>query len=95
VLGAPGLTVVGSSAMFTVFTYIAPTLREATHASLADRASRADHELHLSCTAIVSEVIGTTVMKQSEGLTRSCIASSTLRQRGPAAACDAVCLVSI
>jgi DHA1 family inner membrane transport protein len=35
VLGALALTVVGSSAMFTVFTYIAPILREATHASLA------------------------------------------------------------
>lgn len=34
VLGALGLTIVGSSAMFTVFTYIAPILREATHASL-------------------------------------------------------------
>lgn len=34
VLGALALTVVGSSAMFTVFTYIAPILREATHASL-------------------------------------------------------------
>ncbi|AKU97893.1 Putative transport protein [Labilithrix luteola] len=34
VLGALGLTVVGSSAMFTVFTYIAPILREVTHASL-------------------------------------------------------------
>ncbi|MEI9850265.1 MAG: MFS transporter [Sphingomonas sp.] len=34
VLGALGLTVVGSSAMFTVFTYIAPILRDATHASL-------------------------------------------------------------
>jgi DHA1 family inner membrane transport protein len=34
VLGALGLTVVGSSAMFTVFTYITPILREATHASL-------------------------------------------------------------
>jgi len=33
VLGALALTVVGSSAMFTVFTYIAPILREATHAS--------------------------------------------------------------
>ena len=33
-LGALGLTVVGSSAMFTVFTYIAPILREVTHASL-------------------------------------------------------------
>ena len=35
VLGALALTVVGSSAMFTVFTYIAPILRDATHASLA------------------------------------------------------------
>ena len=34
VLGALGLTVVGASAMFTVFTYITPILREATHASL-------------------------------------------------------------
>ncbi|ATY30656.1 MFS transporter [Sphingomonas psychrotolerans] len=34
VLGALALTVAGSSAMFTVFTYIAPILREATHASL-------------------------------------------------------------
>ena len=34
VLGALALTVVGSSAMFTVFTYIAPILREQTHASL-------------------------------------------------------------
>lgn len=34
VLGALGLTVVGSSAMFTVFTYIAPILREVTQASL-------------------------------------------------------------
>jgi MFS transporter, DHA1 family, inner membrane transport protein len=34
VLAALALTVVGSSAMFTVFTYIAPILREATHASL-------------------------------------------------------------
>jgi DHA1 family inner membrane transport protein len=34
VLGALALTVVGSSAMFTVFTYMAPILREATHASL-------------------------------------------------------------
>lgn len=34
VLGALTLTVVGSSAMFTVFTYISPILREATHASL-------------------------------------------------------------
>jgi DHA1 family inner membrane transport protein len=34
VLAALGLTVVGSSAMFTVFTYIAPILREQTHASL-------------------------------------------------------------
>ncbi|USI72586.1 MFS transporter [Sphingomonas morindae] len=33
VLGALALTVIGSSAMFTVFTYIAPILREATHAS--------------------------------------------------------------
>jgi len=35
VLSALALTVVGSSAMFTVFTYIAPILREATHASLS------------------------------------------------------------
>jgi DHA1 family inner membrane transport protein len=35
VLGALALTVVGSSAMFTVFTYIVPILRDATHASLA------------------------------------------------------------
>lgn len=35
VLGALGLTVVGSSAMFTVFTYIAPILQTQTHASLA------------------------------------------------------------
>jgi DHA1 family inner membrane transport protein len=34
VLGALALTVLGSSAMFTVFTYITPILREATHASL-------------------------------------------------------------
>lgn len=34
VLGALALTMVGSSAMFTVFTYIAPILRDATHASL-------------------------------------------------------------
>ncbi|HEY0027364.1 MAG TPA: MFS transporter [Allosphingosinicella sp.] len=34
VLGALALTVVGSSAMFTVFTYIAPILREETLASL-------------------------------------------------------------
>ncbi|WP_347271221.1 MFS transporter [Rhizorhabdus histidinilytica] len=34
VLAALGLTVIGSSAMFTVFTYIAPILREQTHASL-------------------------------------------------------------
>jgi DHA1 family inner membrane transport protein len=34
VLGALALTVIGSSAMFTVFTYIVPILREATHASL-------------------------------------------------------------
>lgn len=34
VLGALVLTAVGSSAMFTVFTYIAPILRDATHASL-------------------------------------------------------------
>lgn len=34
VLGALALTVVGSSAMFTVFTYVVPILREATHASL-------------------------------------------------------------
>ncbi|SDD37025.1 MFS transporter, DHA1 family, inner membrane transport protein [Sphingomonas sp. YR710] len=34
VLGALGLTVVGASAMFTVFTYITPILREATAASL-------------------------------------------------------------
>jgi DHA1 family inner membrane transport protein len=34
VLGALALTVVGSSAMFTVFTYITPILREVTHASL-------------------------------------------------------------
>lgn len=35
VLGALGLTVLGSSAMFTVFTYIAPILQIETHASLA------------------------------------------------------------
>ena len=35
VLAALALTVVGASAMFTVLTYIAPILREATHASLA------------------------------------------------------------
>ncbi|WP_176594811.1 MFS transporter [Sphingobium sp. EM0848] len=35
VLGALALTVIGSSAMFTVFTYIAPILHDATHASLA------------------------------------------------------------
>nr|WP_246543690.1 MFS transporter [Novosphingobium profundi] len=34
VLTALGLTVVGSSAMFTVFTYIVPILRTKTHASL-------------------------------------------------------------
>jgi DHA1 family inner membrane transport protein len=34
VLGALALTVAGSSAMFTVFTYIAPILRDATNASL-------------------------------------------------------------
>ena len=34
VLGALALTVIGSSAMFTVYTYIAPILRDATHASL-------------------------------------------------------------
>lgn len=34
VLAALGLTVVGSSAMFTVFTYVAPILREETHGSL-------------------------------------------------------------
>ncbi len=33
VLGALGLTVLGSSAMFTVFTYIAPILRTEAHAS--------------------------------------------------------------
>jgi DHA1 family inner membrane transport protein len=35
VLGALALTIVGSSAMFTVFTYIAPILRDATQASLS------------------------------------------------------------
>jgi DHA1 family inner membrane transport protein len=35
VLGALGLTALGASAMFTVFTYITPILREATHASLS------------------------------------------------------------
>jgi DHA1 family inner membrane transport protein len=35
VLGALALTVVGSSAMFTVFTYIAPILSNETHASTA------------------------------------------------------------
>ena len=34
VLAALGLTVIGASAMFTVFTYIAPILREETHASI-------------------------------------------------------------
>lgn len=34
VLGALGLTVLGSSAMFTVFTYIAPILRDETGASI-------------------------------------------------------------
>jgi DHA1 family inner membrane transport protein len=34
VLSALALTVIGSSAMFTVFTYIAPILRNETHASL-------------------------------------------------------------
>ncbi len=34
VLGALALTVAGSSAMFTVFTYIVPILKTATHASL-------------------------------------------------------------
>ncbi len=33
VLSALALTVLGSSAMFTVFTYIAPILHEQTHAS--------------------------------------------------------------
>lgn len=35
VLGALGLTVLGSSAMFTVFTYISPILRSESHASTA------------------------------------------------------------
>jgi DHA1 family inner membrane transport protein len=35
VLSALALTVIGASAMFTVFTYIAPILQEQTHASLA------------------------------------------------------------
>ncbi|WP_034158018.1 MFS transporter [Sphingomonas sp. ERG5] len=35
VLTALALTVIGSGAMFTVFTYIAPILREETHASVA------------------------------------------------------------
>jgi DHA1 family inner membrane transport protein len=35
VLGALGLTTIGSSSMFTVFTYITPILREQTHGSLA------------------------------------------------------------
>ncbi|MCW4461307.1 MFS transporter [Sphingomonas sp. BT-65] len=35
VLGALGLTVIGSSAMFTVFTYITPILQTQTNASLA------------------------------------------------------------
>ena len=34
VLGALGLTVIGSSAMFTVFTYLVPILQDVTHASL-------------------------------------------------------------
>jgi DHA1 family inner membrane transport protein len=34
VLSALGLTILGSSAMFTVFTYITPILRDETHASL-------------------------------------------------------------
>ena len=34
VLAALALTVIGSSAMFTVFTYVVPILREETHASL-------------------------------------------------------------
>jgi DHA1 family inner membrane transport protein len=34
VLGALALTIIGSSAMFTVFTYIAPILRAETHATL-------------------------------------------------------------
>ncbi|WP_114953425.1 MFS transporter [Sphingosinicella terrae] len=34
VLGALGLTVIGSSAMFTVFTYITPILQSETHASI-------------------------------------------------------------
>lgn len=34
VLGALGLTALGSSAMFTVFTYITPILRDVTHGSL-------------------------------------------------------------
>ena len=34
VLAALGLTVIGASAMFTVFTYITPILREVTHASI-------------------------------------------------------------
>jgi DHA1 family inner membrane transport protein len=35
VLGALGLTVIGATSMFTVFTYITPILREATHSSLS------------------------------------------------------------
>jgi DHA1 family inner membrane transport protein len=34
VLGTLGLTIIGSSAMFTVFTYITPILRDVTHTSL-------------------------------------------------------------
>lgn len=34
VIGALGLTAIGSSSMFTVFTYITPILREQTHGSL-------------------------------------------------------------
>jgi DHA1 family inner membrane transport protein len=40
VLGALGLTVIGSSSMFTVFTYITPILREQTHGTLGFIAAR-------------------------------------------------------
>jgi DHA1 family inner membrane transport protein len=35
VIGALGLTAIGSSSMFTVFTYITPILREQTHGSIS------------------------------------------------------------
>ena len=46
VLAALALTVIGSSAMFTVFTYIPPILREQTHAS--DRKSTRLNSSHVS-----------------------------------------------